>query len=305
MPFDQLVEAHHRTTFKATFELALQQNGSKLRPHVGETACSGEGATAADIIGKVDYQRGSGRRRSNIENVPGRTRRWHVFPDPLETGQYLDSVDKFRMIEDPTSKLMMAHTAAIGRGIDDIILGINPDGTLYQGGILGPISEGKQPGSGTKALPSAQVTVHGGTGLTIEKLRKARKRLGLDENDLDRVTPIMAITMNQDDDLLGIVESASANLNMLEQPHIVDGKVTRLMGFQFVRINRLPKLQTNVRSCPVWIKDMVELGVWQDVKPDMWNDTHARNTPYMHADAWMDCVRIQDEGVHVAECTES
>ncbi|MDF2235373.1 phage capsid protein [Albimonas sp. CAU 1670] len=305
MSFDQLVEAHHKTTFAATFELALQQNGSKLRPFVAEQPCSGEGATAADLIGEINYQRGTGRRRSNIENVPGRTRRWHVFPDPIETGQYLDSVDKFRMIEDPSSKLMMAHTQAIGRGIDDTILGINPDGTLYQGGILGKIAEGKTPGAATKALPAAQTTVHDGAGLTIAKLRAARKRLGLDENDLDRVTPTMAITTNQHDDLLGIVENASSNLNMLEQPHIVNGKVTRLMGFQFVEINRLPTLAAGIRSCPVWIKDMVELGVWQDVKPDMWNDTHARNTPYCHVDAYMDCVRIQDAGVHVVECQES
>ena len=285
-------------------EVSLQQNGSKLRPFVSEQPCASEGATAADLIGPVTYQRGPARRRSNIENVPSRSRRWHVFPDPIETGQYLDSADKFRMIEDPSSKLMEAHTNAIRLGIDDTILGINPDGTLFEGGILGKVAEGKAPGAATKALPSAQISVHGGSGLTVLKLRGARKQLGLDENDLATFSPTMAISTVQHDDLLGIVENASANLNMLEQPHIVNGRVTRLMGFNFVEINRLPKLQVGIRSCPVWLKNKVELGIWQDVKPDMWNDSHARNTPYMHVDAWMDCVRIEDKGVHIVECAE-
>ena len=70
MPFDQRVEDHHRLTYAATFELALQQNGSKLRPYVSETACAGEGATAADLIGKIEYQRGSGRRRRGNPRDP-------------------------------------------------------------------------------------------------------------------------------------------------------------------------------------------------------------------------------------------
>jgi hypothetical protein len=52
-------------------------------------------------------------------------------------------------------------------------------------------------------------------------------------------------------------------------------------------------------------QERVKLGIWQDVKPDMWNDTHARNTPYIHVDAYMDATRVEDKGVHVIECTES
>lgn len=303
MPFDQRVEAHHKTTFAANFELVTQRMGSKLRPYVTEQPCSGEGATAADLVGEISYRRGTGRRRSNIENVPDRTRRWLVFPDPIETGQYLDSVDKFRMIDDPQSKLYEAHNIAIKRGVDDIILGLDEKGKIVDGGILGTATQGKRP-TGKVSLGAAYKTVHGGNGLTIGKLRAARKKLGLDENDLDVYRPCMAITTTQHDDLLGIVENASANLNMLEQPHIVDGKVTRLMGFDFVEMNGLPKDGTT-RSCPVWLKHKIVLGIWQDVKPDIWNDTHARNTPYMHVDAYMDCVRIEDNGVHVIECTEA
>ncbi|MDR6266542.1 phage capsid protein [Roseobacter sp. N2S] len=303
MSLDTKVEDHHKLQFGENFKLATAYEGSKLRPFVTEQPCSGEGAVAADLIGDITYIRRSGRRRSNIENVPDRERRWLVYRDPIETGQYLDKVDKFRQIDDPTSQLIRRHNLAIGKGIDDTILGLDDDGAVDFGGILGSATEGKRPGA-TVELPSQYRTVHGSAGLTISKLRAARKRLGLSENDLSRVAPTMAITTNQHDDLLGIVETASANLNMLEQPHIVEGKVTRLMGFNFVEMNRLP-IAGGIRQCPVWLKDMIVLGVWQDIKTNMWNDTHAANTPYAHADAVMDCVRVEDLGVHVCECQES
>lgn len=304
MPLDTQVEPHHKLSFLTNFELATQQWGPKLRRFVTERSCTGEGAVAADLIGQVNYSRIPSRRRSNPENVPSRERRWLVYRDPIWSGQYLDSVDKFKMIDDPSSELQKAHAMAIGRGVDDTILGLDEDGNVAEGGILGPVVVGKRPGGAPVALPTQYTTLHGGFGLTITKLRAARKRLGLSENDLDRVRPVCAITTNQHDNLLGIVETGTADLNQMEQPQLIDGKVTRLMGFDFVEINRLP-VAAGVRSCPVWIKDQIILGVWQDVRPRMWNDTSAGLTPYCEVDAIMDCTRKEDLGVHVIQCQES
>lgn len=305
MSLDTLVQDHHKLMFKENFLMVTQRDGSKLRPHVTEDSCSGEGAVAADLIGEVKYTRRTGRARSNPEIVPPRSRRWLVYRDPIETGQYLDTEDKFRMIDDPSSRLYETHNRAIRRGVDDIILGLDEDGKVDVGGILGKVAEGKRPGAAGVALSTDYRTGNASNdGLTIAKLRAARLKLGLDENDLDYQTPVMAITTRQHDDLLAIVEGASANLNMLEQPTVRSGKVTRLMGFEFVEINRLP-LEDTRRACPVWLKDKIKLGVWQDIRPRMWNDTHAQNTPYMHVDAIMDATRIEDLGVHVIMCKES
>ncbi len=308
MPLDTQVEPHHKLSFLTNFELATQQWGPKLRRFVTERICTGEGAVAADLIGQVNYSRIPSRRRSNPENVPNRERRWLVYRDPIAVGDYIDNEDVFRQTGEPTSELIRNGSMAIGRGIDECILGLNEDGTIGEGGILGTIVEGKRPGGVGIALSSGNVTAHGGTGLTITKLRRARKKMGLSEVDLDRVTPVMAITQNQDDDLLGIVETGTADLNQFEQPQLRDGKVTRLMGFEFVHINGLPvrgAAPNLIRSCPVWVPDDIILGVWQDVKTGLWNDTSARNTPYWHIDAYMDCTRREDVGVHVIECVEA
>lgn len=303
MSFDQLVEAHHQLGMSNAVELALQRMGSKLRPHVTEKPAMGEAVPASDLLGEVKAQRLAARRRSNIENPVPRERRWLVRRDPIGTGQYLDDVDKFNSAMDPQSEIIQAHTNATGRALDDLILGMDEDGNLGEGGILGSAVSGKRLSS-VSQLPSEFKTVHGGVGLSIAKLRKARKKLGLDENDLAVFTPVCAITTTQHDDLLGIVESASANLNMLEQPQIVDGKVTRLMGFEFVEHNGLYKTGSTC-SCPVWIKNNVVLGVWQDIRTRAWNDSSAGNTPYFEIDFVMDCTRKQDKGVHIIEATEA
>lgn len=308
MPKDILVEAHHKLSFEANVQLATQRYGSKLRKYVTEKPCTGEGAVAANLIMPIRAIRDVGRRRANIQTTAERKRRWLVYRDPIAVGDYIDNEDVFRQTGEPTSELIRNGSMAIGRGIDECILGLNEDGTIGEGGILGTIVEGKRPGGAGIALSSGNVTVHGGTGLTITKLRRARKKMGLSEVDLDRVTPVMAITQNQDDDLLGIVETGTADLNQFEQPQLRDGKVTRLMGFEFVHINGLPvrgAAPNLIRSCPVWVPDDIILGVWQDVKTGLWNDTSARNTPYWHIDAYMDCTRREDVGVHVIECVEA
>lgn len=304
MPKDILVEAHHKLSFEANVQLATQRFGSKLRKYVTERPCTGEGAVAANLIDPIDYVDDGGRRRSNITTTANRRRRWLIYRDPIAVGDYIDNEDVFRQTGEPTSELIKNGTMAIGRGLDNRILGMNRDGTIGEGGILGPIVEGKRPGGAGVALPGGNTIVHGGTGLSISKLRAARKGLGLAEVDLDRVTPVMAITQNQDDDLLGIVETGTADLNQFEQPQLRDGKVTRLMGFEFVHINGLPKVAT-VRSCPIWIPETIILGVWQDVRTGMWNDTSARNTPYWHIDVYADCTRKEDVGVRVIECVEN
>jgi len=302
MAFDTRVEASHQLGLSDAVSMALQQFGSKLRQYVTEKPASGEAIPASDLISPVNYQRGSGRRRSNIENPAARERRWLEYKDPIETGQYLDKEDVFRSAMNPTSELIATHTAAIGRGIDDIILGLDINGTVTDGGILGRVMTGKRL-SGSSVLPAANTVVHGSAGLTLAKLRAVRKALALAENDMDRAMPVMAIGAEQADDLIGLASATASSLNPFELQQLESGKITQLMGFKFVEIQRLP-LSGTTRTCPVWLPEMVMLGVWQDVVSGMWNDTAARNTPYMNIDCYMDCARKQDGGVFAIECTE-
>lgn len=307
MAFTARVESHHKLAYSNNVMLVTQQMGSRFRGTVTEVPCSGEANDAAELVGKLEYIEGDGARpRSNIENVPDSERRWLIRPNPLKSGQYIDKEDVFDSINYPTSKIVQAHTIAVNRGIDDKILGVvrNPDGTfgIRDCGVLGGATTGKRPGARVQ-LSSDYVTVHGGVGLTIDKLVAAIEQLGLDDNDMSRPLT-MAITPKQHTDLLKIVAQTQENLNAFQQEELRRGKVSFFMGIDFMVTNRLPKTGTT-RHCPIWTRENIALGIWQDVRGDMWNDTHAENRPYAFVDAFVDCVRIQDNGVHVIECTEA
>lgn len=308
MSFSQRVEAHHKLAYSNNVMLVTQQMGPRFRSTVTEVPCTGEAKDAAELVGKLEAIEGDGARsRSNIENVPDSKRRWLIRPNVIESGQYIDKEDTFDSINYPTSKIVQAHTIAVSRTIDDKILGVrrNPDGSfgLRDCGILGGAVEGKRPGAVRVQLDSQYVTPHNSQGLTIDKLIAAIEKLGLDDNDMS-MPLTCAITPKQHTDLLKIVSQTQENLNAFQQEELKRGRVTYFMNTTFIQTNRLPKTGTT-RSCPIWTKGNIALGIWQDIQGDMWNDPHAKNLPYAYVDAWVDCVRVQDNGVHVIECTES
>ncbi len=66
----------------------------------------------------------------------------------------------------------------------------------------------------------------------------------------------------------------------------------------------MPRDVNDYWLCPIWSKRNVALGVWQDVQGDMWNDTHAKNKPYIYASAYVDATRVEDGGVVVIRCEQ-
>lgn len=310
MAYQQLVEQHHAQTYGNNVVMVAQQKKDKLRGAVTELPCTGEAHSVADLIGDVEAQRRSGRDNKNPENPPKNTRRWLVMPDDVHSGQTIQKEEKFKQLYDPTSKLVTVHTTAVRRGVQDIILGVQKSGgkwVVSGGGILGRATEGKNPGN-SKALPDSSVIAHGGTGMNTDKLIEAQEALleadfGIDDDE-DANELFCAIGPRQVTNLLKVADAASESLNAFEIEQLKRGRPTPLMGITWIVTNRLPKSDAGVRSCPVWAKSNIALGIWQDIEGRMWNLTEQLNLPYAYVSAIVDCVRIEDAGVRVIQCQE-
>lgn len=306
MPLELKTEPHHALTYGNNVMMVAQQLNNPFRAAVTEAPCKGEAVAAADLVGSIEYLESQGRARTNPENVPQNDRRWLVYPTEIESGQYIEKEDTFQMIYDPTSVLVRTHTAAVNRGIADRILGVKKEGsafTITGGGIFGVANVGKRPGN-TVALPAGNTIPHASTGLTTAKLIDVREAMGLADFGLEDDDPIYcAITPRQVSDLLDVAAKADSSIPAYQIEQLRTGEPTTLLGINWIVTNRLPKSGSN-RLCPVWTKRNIVLGLWQDIRGDMWDDTHAKKKPYVHVGAFIDCVRVEDAGVRVIECVE-
>lgn len=316
MPYQQTVEQHHRLAYRDNIQMVAQQMGNPLRGAVTIEPATGEAQSMADLIGQTDYIEGEDYSRRNPDNPPQRTRRWLVRPGVIETGMYITKEEKFDQTQDQTSRLVRNQVATVERGIFDRLLGVKKqsDGSfkVAGGGIMGKVAEGKTPGSAGTSLPSANYVAadfgDSGTphGLTAVKLRGATEAMELEDFGLETESQIYGlITPKQKTDLINLALETKTSLNPFEVENIRSGKPGMLLGINWLFSNRVPKDSNGNRLIPLWDKENILAGMWQDLQGDMWNDSSAKNLPYIYNDAYVDAGRIEDGGVRIIRCAEA
>ena len=133
---------------------------------------------------------------------------------------------------------------------------------------------------GSSGFTGSPVTGTGGsaTGMNVPKLRGAKQVLLAAEVDLDFETANVAMNAQQIDNMLNQAQAISLDFN--ETPVLVDGRITRFMGFDFKHSERLPLLSATVRKNPVWVKSGMHGGVWQDITTDIRQSTTLVGYPW-------------------------
>lgn len=306
-----LVEAHHKLAYTNRVQMVAQEKKRKIRSAVTEIPCTGEAQSARDLIGQVEAYEVENRSAENTENTPQLSRRWFVFPKALRSSQYYYTADVLAGVYSDQSQVVQAHTVAVARAIDDKILGIKYNSAdkvfeLRDGGILGAAVDGKRPGGAKMALPSSCYIPAASAGMTLGKLKAAFENLQSKNFGLEDDEPLYcAITPKQVTDLLNIADGDGNSLNAFQQQQLQSGMPTPLLGINWIKTNRLPLDGDGNRMCPIWTKSNIGLGIWEDINGKIWNDSSKDDTPYARVRAFVDAVRLQDDGVNVILCAES
>lgn len=257
--------------FATIVNMLVQQKGSRLRGKVTEGSAKGEQMSPVDQIGLVEAREVTDRFGPIVRIDASVDRRW-VFPTPYELPQLIDPVDELKILSDPKSKYVQNAQAGMGRAIDRLIIA-SMNGTNYTG----------KSGTTSTALPTTQkVAVNfkaaSNTGLTVAKLKEAKRILMSNEVDLDTDELYCAATATQLDNLMDEAQVVSTDFN--DKPVLVDGKITRFMGFNFVQTELLTTITTNVRGVLAWVKSGVFLGTWEDVVTDVDRRKDLTNLPW-------------------------
>lgn len=286
---------HAVRQYADTIMLLLQQQGSRLRPCVTEGMYKGEQASPVDQFGKVEMQEVTTRFAAMQRTDADTDRRW-VFPTSYDLMQLVDHFDLLRNLNDPKGKYVQNALNAAGRKIDRVI--INK--------MLASNKTGKDGSTTTTFLSGNIVAVTEGasvnTGLTVAKLIKTKELLLAANVDVDNDPLYCGITATENSSLLREAQVISLDYN--EKPVLVDGKVTRFMGFNFVHSELFGEsLSSGDHQIPAWAKSGVHLGLWEDVRTDVSQRNDLQGLPWqVYVYLTLDATRLEEAKVVNIKC---
>lgn len=284
--------------YGSAVEFLVQQRGSRLRDCV-DVEDSIVGKTAFfDQIGSVAAQRVTNRHGDSPLNQTPHARRRVAMAD-YDTGDLIDQLDKAKTLIDPANPYTMAHAWAMGRAVDDEIIGA-AFATAYAG----------EDGSTSVSFPSSQQvdvnswaygTGSGNSGLTISKLIEAKTILDENEADPDEERYI-AVTAKQVANLLQTTEVTSTDYANVKA--LVEGRIDTFMGFTFKRLERLLVDSNSYRRVIAWNRSGLKLGISKDITARIAERPDKRFSIYAYFMMSLGAVRMQEDKVVEIKCAE-
>ena len=299
MAADSYIPQAFTVQYESTFDLALQQQSSLIRPRVTIMNKGGErvrlnnlgeatptiittraGATVADDIPE-DF----------VSIFPVAAQHTHLKSEFDDA--YLGEVSL------PGSDVSMTQAYAINRFIDDQIVAAMT-GSRWTG------KHGTTEDTSFSSTQQVAVDFEDGstnTGLTFEKIAEAAYRLDTDEVPSEnRFLGIRAKQM-QDlvDDILANHSTDMGSIVMLEGSKVIK----QILGFTVVQAQRFAVDGNDIASVIAWQKSQVVLNLWQDrksyadIRADLSHAFQLRTTISVGA------TRRRNEGVVEILCDES
>lgn len=292
----QNIPSHYTQQYADNLELLLQEKGGKFRPYVTFDTYVGKQASPVDQVGAINMQPVTGRFKPIGRVDAPVDRRW-VLPSDFDLNQIIDSFDKLRLLIDPNSKYVQNGVMAAGRQMDDLVIDA----------FFGTAKTGESGGTNTSFPSANQIAVNEGsasnTGLTVAKLRAAKKLLRKYHVDFETDPICCAISAEQEDDLLAEAQVISLDYN--DKPVLVDGKIKRFLGIDFIHSERLATDGSSYRRVPMWAKSGMHLGLWNDITTDIDRRKDLSGLPYQ-AYIYMTAgaTRLEENKVIEIKCAE-
>lgn len=295
------VPEHHVKMYTANVQAALAKKGGLLTSLVSKGSYMGEKSQVVNFIGPVEFvERDTPYSDTKLVQLE-HTQRW-ITGKEYDCAVLVDRLDTLKMIYDPTNPYVERFREAAARKQDEIIMAA----------FFADAKVGKD-GTTSQAIKAANTVAHGGTGLTVAKLRSVKKLIKKRHIDTRTVRPFFAVSAEEIDDLLGEVAVGSSDYNAVKP--LVDGEVSQFMGFQFIpyedngdnlKGKSIPQYTsgTVIRQCPVWVMDGMQHGTWQGLEITINNRADKNNIKQIHGVITEGATRLEEDKVFQVECKE-
>lgn len=273
--------------YRSNLQTLMQQKQSRLRLSVRQESIEGKNAFFEQLNSTNAYEITNRHADTILIDTPHLRRR--VSTRDIGWADMIDAADKNKILIDPASAYLENAQYALNRKIDDYIVAAFL-ATAY-GGV---------DGSTSYSFPGGKQIAHGSAGMTIAKLRSAKQLL--DKDEVDENDRYVACTAEQINNLLATTEVTSSDYNTVRA--LVNGDPGTLLGFKFIRLERLTKASTT-RSCVAWQKNSMLLAVGQDIITSIDKRPDKNNGTQVLARMTIGATRMDEKGVVEIQCTET
>jgi hypothetical protein len=281
--------------YKGNVVHLAQQKESRLRRAVRVEPVFGK-RSFFDQIGQASVHWKTSRHQPTPRTDTPHARRSLI----TRTAQYsdlIDSDDKLKLVWEPEGQYVKAGGMTFGRAMDDVIIEA-VDAIAYTG------EEGTtQVNFDTNMIVDVQVREVGVTaadyGLNVAKLIEAGKLLDLYDNDPDEER-FIGVNAAQISSLLKTTKATSSDYNSVKA--LVEGKINSLMGFTFIKTQRLLVDGNDDHKVPFWTKNAMLLGVAAEPKTDIGPRRDMSNATQVYMEMEIGATRMEETGVGYIEC---
>jgi hypothetical protein len=275
-------------------EMLVQQEGSRLRGTVRNESQSSEeqfweqiGPTAALTIAN---------RHGDSPQVDTPHDRRRVTQEFFDWGDFVDKIDKVRILIDPTGAYSKNAAYALGRRCDEIILAA----------MFGSAGTGKD-GTTVVNFPAGNIVAlnFGGSnvGLTVAKLVEGRRLMKRANVDLRMEELHIAVASSQEADLLNTTEVTSADYNSVKA--LVRGDVDSFLGITFEPTELVPLLPASTnRAVPLYCKSGLLFAQNPDITTNIVQRWDKRGSIYVYAMMGAGAVRMQEPKIIQINCVD-
>ena len=314
MPADLLVPNHFTTMFHENWTMLAQQKQARLQNMVMvETGCTGEKKTH-NQVGSVESIETTGTRYQQIPLVDLPSAKRAIYPRQFSTPTSEDKWDERGLLPTvaPRGKHTMAHGAAYGRDIDDIIIE-SLGGTAYTGAT----------GTTATPLPASQkvakdyVTTGSATDSSFKlfKLVRALEILAdndvIDDDELSSEQELFGImTPKLEAYLRNLINTDAGNNKLFSKdfmPPTLDdrGRIKRFLGINW-KVSTRPGLidttDTTIHYAYVWTKSGVQLDFWEGMTTTIDRLPQSNNAVLFLSQYSMGGTRLEEEKVVQIAC---
>jgi hypothetical protein len=241
----------------------------------------------------------------NIATVEAR--RW-IERRTFRWPKLVDRHDQLQTLHQLNNVYARLASAALARFKDRVVIGNAGVAvaafTDLRGGLLGAVNQGNE----TKVLQAFdetnQLVVADTANLTKAKIIEARAILEANDYDSGLHGPLyFAYHATQLNALLNDPELTSQDYVSVRS--LMTGQaVGGLMGFEWKRCNRLPKVG-NIRRNVAWAKNALEFATWEDQLQRLTERDDLNYTPQLYLESVYGCSRGDDKLVVAIDVDES